>query len=157
MDDALGVRVVDGSGEAGHDRDRLPPGDGTGGDALPERPPLEVLKDDEELAAPGVLSHVMAHDDSGVREVGRHARFGEEATLEILALALPHGESELDRLHGHRAAEHGVEGLVDDAHHPAPQLALNQVAIGSAQGRRRGRVLVGVGHCRAGSKPRAQV
>ena len=37
-------------------------------------------------------------------------------------------EGELDGLEGDGPPEHGVEGLVDDAHHPAPDLAPDVVA-----------------------------
>ena len=68
-----------------HDAERLAPVHRALGDAVGERPPLQVLEDDEELSARRVLADVVADDDARMREPGRDPRLGEEALLELVA------------------------------------------------------------------------
>ena len=76
----------------------------------------------------GVLADVVADDDSGMREPGRHPRLGEEPLLELAAGRLAGGERQVDGLDRDGTSEHRVLGLVHDAHRPAAQLAPDDVA-----------------------------
>jgi hypothetical protein len=67
-------------------------------------------------------------DDAGMVEAGGDPRLVEEPLLEARAFLGGDGEEEIHGLEGHRAAERGVEGAIDDAHHPAPDLFLDLVA-----------------------------
>ena len=88
-----------------------------------QRAPLEVLEGDVEGVALGVAAEVVHGHDRGVREQGRRARLGHEARFEGRAVLVGGGEADVDRLQGDGAAEDGIDGAVDDAHHPAADLA----------------------------------
>jgi hypothetical protein len=90
--------------------------------------PLEVLEGDEERARGRVPPRVVHDHDPGMGQGRGHARLGQEALLEEPALALGQGEGQAHGLEGHGPAQHGIEGAVDDAHHPAPDLFLDLVA-----------------------------
>jgi hypothetical protein len=129
VDDAVSVRVVERLRDVAHDPDRLRPGE----EALVvqdrgERPALEVLERDVEEAGLGIAVDVVDHDDAGMRQPRRHPRLHEEAPLEVVALLVGDREDETHDLERDRPVERGVAALVDDAHHPAPELRADLVA-----------------------------
>jgi hypothetical protein len=70
----------------------------------------------------------MDHHDPGMGEAPGDARFREETLLEGGALLRRDGEREMDDLERDRAAQRGIERLVDDPHHAAADLAADLVA-----------------------------
>ncbi len=96
-------------------------------DALLERRPLDVLEDEEE-PHPGVLAHVVEHDQVGVR----HARRGPRLVAHAGDQAQAHVPRDLEVapqvLHRHVAVEHGIVGeehaahgaLAEEPHHLVP-------------------------------------
>ena len=70
----------------------------------------------------------MDHDDPRVGQGGGGAGFGEEPLLVVCAVFGRERKGELDRLEGYAAVERRVVGLVDDTHHPAPELAPDLVS-----------------------------
>ena len=75
-----------------------------------DRLALDQLHRDEEALGP--LVHVVDLGDRGVGDRGRRARLLEEAVLAVLVPRELRGQ----HLEGHRPAEAGVAGPVDDAH-----------------------------------------
>ena len=125
VNDAVAVSVVEGARDLGdgahHDR----PGHGALAREVGERLAAQQLEGDEERSRGRVASHVVHDDDAGVVERRGDAGLLQEAFLVGLQLARLGGR--LDHLEGHGAVEDGVAGLVDDAHRPAPDLALDLV------------------------------
>ena len=139
VDDPLPVRVGQRFRHPRHECERLSPrGPPVVGQDLGERLALETLEGDEEHAALGIAVDVVHHDDAGMGEARGDARLGEEASLEGVLRLARGGEQKADHLQGHHPVQRGVEGLVDDPHHPAAQLAPDLVASDS-RGDRLGR------------------
>jgi hypothetical protein len=123
------MRVVQRLRHPLHDAQGLWPGQGRArGHEGGKRPAFQVLERDEQRARLGVAADVVDDHDVGVGQAGRDLGLREEPPLELLALVGRHRERELDGLEGDGPPEDGVEGLVDDAHHPAPDLAPDVVA-----------------------------
>ena len=99
---------------------------------LRERLAAQQLECYEQRAARLVAPDVVDHDDPGMLELGGDARLREEALL--VGLELVPLRRRLDDLQGHRAVEHRIASLVDDAHGAVPELAHDLVS--SYRGRR---------------------
>ena len=138
MDDAAGMGVMECLGQPAADTEDLAPVQGRLGAGLRQRASLQVLHRDEERAGVGVATGVVDHHDPGMGETPGDTRLGEETLLEGGALLRRDREREMDDLERDRAAQGGIERLVDDPHHAAADLAADLVAAD-----RRGRGFAG--------------
>ena len=123
MNDALGVRRVEGVRHLDAEIQERRKLDGTSADPFAQRLPLEQLHRDEPLAL--VRVDVVNGADAGMVEGGGCARFALKA-LERLGRA---GQVLGQELEGHGAAEASVLRLVDDTHPAAAEL-LDDVVVG---------------------------
>ena len=152
VDDAVPVRVAEGGEHLPHvgDRDR----DGAraaGDDQLLERPPLDVLHDDEVRAAG--LAAVEDRDDVRMRETGGVRRLPPEALDELRVVRV----AVVEHLDRDLAAELLVLGEPDVGHAAAAELALEAVAAREdrAPSLVDGRHQVSKGRCSIGRIPAA--
>ncbi len=122
------MRVVEGFRHAAHDAEGLAPLQAAlFGHELAQSAPVQVLERHVEDALLGIAPRVVHHHETRVGEPGRDLGLRAEAPLVLLPLARVSGQGQPDGLEGDRAAEVGVLGLVDDAHHPAPELLADLV------------------------------
>jgi hypothetical protein len=126
--DALAMRVVQRLRHPPHDAQGLRPGQGRargheGGEGLA----FQVLERDEQ--SPRLGSRPTSCTTTMFGWERRAAICASRRTAARTPHARgAHREGELDGLEGDGPPEDGVEGLVDDAHHPAPDLAADVVA-----------------------------
>ena len=129
VDDPALVGVVERARDAARDGQRAAPGQrAVVADDLGQRAALEVLEGDEQGVGPLVAAEVVHGDDRGVGEQGRPRGPRPGSGPRRRRGPRRPRRAEVDRLQRHRAAEDGVRGAVDHAHHPAADLALDRVA-----------------------------
>jgi hypothetical protein len=123
VDDPGRVGAGEGVGHLGGEAEGRAEGHRAARDPLGQCLPLDELHDDEvePLRAPEVVDR----HDAGVVEGGGRARLPEEPVA-AFGVGDPLRREQLQR---HAPAERRVEGLVDDAHPPAPQLAEEAVTV----------------------------
>ena len=121
MDDALLVGVVDGARQRLDQAGRMTRGPGTGGAAVLQAAPLDVLQ--AEKGQPFVFANFVDLHNIWMPKSGDCLGLLVEAGLQFRP-GVGAGE---DHLEGNGAIEVELPCLVDDAHPPATQLALDQV------------------------------
>ncbi len=138
VEDAASVRVGDRAADVGQDLEEAEkrelgpvPGIGAGRvQHLGQRAAPDELHREEEPAL-GREADLVDGDDPGVLKLGGRLRLLDEALGDLARRAAPAAAQDL---HGHVAPEVAVERPVDHPHPAAPDLRLDEVAAGGAEG-----------------------